>query len=278
MDQLESVLGWRPGEGLPGPELVWCDFEDVRRYRDAIELARRAGVPLGIATLRITKPGEDGFTSRLSGLGADAILVRNLAAIAYFREQPKRALLVGDFSLNVANELTASLLIDAGLNRLVPGYDLNWEQLSALLKRFDPRRFEVVIHQHMPMFHMEHCVYAAVLSNGKDHRDCGRPCDVHRVDLRDRVGAEFPVVVDAGCRNTVFNSVAQSAAEFLLRMCGQGVRHFRVELLRESAAEIHALLEQYARILAGRDDGRTTWRRLQALNQLGVTRGTLQLV
>jgi hypothetical protein len=32
------------------------------------------------------------------------------------------------------------------------------------------------------------------------------------------------------------------------------------------------------RVLAGVEDGRGTWRRPQALNQLGVTRGTLQLL
>jgi putative protease len=186
--------------------------------------------------------------------------------------------LVGDFSLNVANELTADLLAGEGLTRLVPGHDLNWEQLAALVGRIDPGLFEVVVHQHMSMFHMEHCVYAAFLSAGRDWRDCGRPCDRHRVDLRDRVGAEFPVVVDAGCRNTVFNAVAQSAAEFLPRMRALGLRHFRVELLREKGEQVAPLLEQYARVLAGVEDGRGTWRRLQVLNQLGVTRGTLQRV
>jgi putative protease len=38
------------------------------------------------------------------------------------------------------------------------------------------------------------------------------------------------------------------------------------------------MLEQYARVLAGLEDGRKLWRHLWALNQLGVTRGTLQLV
>ena len=133
----------------------------------------------------------------------------------------------------------------------MPSYDLNWEQLAAMLKRCEPSRFEVVVHQHMPMFHMEHCVFAALLSDGKDWRDCGRPCDTHRVALRDRVGAEFPLMADTGCRNTVFNSVAQSAAEFVPRMLSLGVRHFRVELLRESAAELVALVDRYARVLAG---------------------------
>ena len=80
------------------------------------------------------------------------------------------------------------------------------------------------MHQHMPMFHMEHCVFAAFLSTGKDHRDCGRPCDRHKVELRDRVGANFPVLPDAGCRNTVFNSVPQSGAEYVGRMRELGLR------------------------------------------------------
>lgn len=128
------------------------------------------------------------------------------------------------------------------------------------------------------MFHMDHCVFAAFLSEGHDHRDCGRPCDRHRVELRDRVGAEFPVLADTGCRNTVFNSVPQSAAEFLPRMLGLGLRRFRVELLRETPDQVALLVERYRAILTGRDDGRATWRQLRALNQLGVTRGTLQLV
>jgi putative protease len=188
------------------------------------------------------------------------------------------ARLVGDFSLNVANELTADLLIRSGLDRLVPSFDLNWEQFASMVRRSTPNWFEPVVHQHMPMFHMEHCVFAAFLSTGKDHRDCGRPCDRHEVELRDRVGANFPVLPDTGCRNTVFNSVAQSSAEYIGRMRGLGITRFRVDLLRETPQQVGPLLTRYARVIAGLDDGRETWRQLRALNQLGVTRGTLQMV
>src|SRR5260370_6225462 len=126
----------------------------------------------------------------------------------------------------------------------------------------------------MPMFHNEHCVFAATLSDGKDWRDCGRPCDTHKVELRDRTtGSAFPLVADAGCRNTVYNSVPQSAAEYLPRMREIGIGYFRIDLLRESAEEVRPLLESYARVLKGGDDGRGLWRRLRAVNQLGVTRG-----
>jgi len=128
------------------------------------------------------------------------------------------------------------------------------------------------------MFHNEFCTFAAFLSSGKDWRDCGRPCDRHRVDLKDRTGALFPVVADAGCRNTVFNALAQSAAEYVGRMRELGIRRFRIDLLRETADQVGPLLETYRRVISGTDDGRETWQRLRAMSQLGVTRGTLRLV
>jgi putative protease len=270
LDQLDAALAFRPAA-------VYCDFEDARRYAEAVDRGKTAGVPLGVAPLRVWKPGEDGFQSLVVRARPDIVLARNLAGIDYFRQELPDARLIGDFSLNVANDLTADVLLAAGLDRLVPSFDLNWDQFAALMKHADPSRFEPVVHQHMPMFHMEHCVFAAFLSTGKDHRDCGRPCETHKVELRDRVGANFPVHPDTGCRNTVFNSVPQSAAEYVGRMRQLGVGWFRVDLLRETPAEATALLERYARVLRGEDDGRATWRQLKALNQLGVTRGTLQM-
>jgi putative protease len=144
-----------------------------------------------------------------------------------------------------------------------------------MLSRFPPGKFEAVVHQHVPMFHMEHCVFCATLSKGKDYRDCGRPCDRHRVDLRDRVGQPHPLVADVGCRNTVYNAQAQSAAEYVPRMRRLGITHFRVELLRERPDEVSPLLGRYADVLAGRVEPRAAVRSLRVLSQLGVTGGTL---
>ncbi len=53
---------------------------------------------------------------------------------------------------------------------------------------------------------------------------------------------------------------------------------FRVDLLRETPEQTQQLLTRYARVIAGLEDGREMWRQLRALNQLGVTRGTLNLL
>jgi putative protease len=257
-------------------DLIYCDFEDVRRSKEAVAICRSAGVPVALATPRIIKPGEDGLLQQVAVSVPDAVLIRNLAALGWFRDHHPELPLLGDYSLNVTNELTAALFIQEGVQRLVPGYDLNLQQLRELLARIEPGYFEVVLHQHLPMFHMEHCVFSHVLSNGKDFHDCGRPCDRHQVDLRDHVGESHPLAADVGCRNTVFNAHAQSAAPYLPQLREWGVRHFRVELLRESAEETRSLLETYSRVLTGEASPPTTWSQLRVLNQLGVTRGTLE--
>ena len=276
LEQLGAVLNWSPMADLVRPALVYCDFEEVRLSKHAVELANGAGFPVGLATPRIIKPGEEGLLLQIGNCRPDSVLIRNLAAISFFQERFPEVPLLGDYSLNVANELTAGLLAHAGLKTLVPSYDLNLEQLESLLAHTDPGLFEVVVHQHIPMFHMEHCIFSHVLSNGKDSHDCGRPCDRHRVELRDHLGESHPLAADVGCRNTLFRARAQSAAPYVPRLVKLGIRRFRVELLREDSIGTAALLDSYARVLAGHGSGPRMWQELQVLNQVGITRGTLE--
>lgn len=253
---------------------VMADFADIRQYREAVATAHDRGATILIATPRIQKPDEAPLFKALEKHGADGILVRNLAGLRYYsaRDIP----IVADFSLNAANELTAEWLIDQGAVRVTASYDLNREQLLDLVAATPPEWLEVVIHQHMPMFHMEHCVFCAVLSPGTNKTNCGRPCDDHVVQLRDRVGMEHPLTADVGCRNTLFNATPQSAAESVPALLRSGIRNFRVELLDNSPSEVAATIDLYRRLLAGEVTGQHVWKALNATNRVGVTRGTLE--
>lgn len=258
------------------PHTIYADFEDVRRYKLAVDVCRKHDVKIAVATMRIHKPGEDGWLQHILDCQPDAVLVRNIASIHFFQDKAPGLPLIGDYSLNISNELTARIFDECGLVRSVPSYDLNWKQMSALISRYDASKLECVVHQHMPMFHMEHCVFAHTLSSGKDYRDCGRPCETHLVDLRDRMGKPHPLIPDAGCRNTLYNADAQSAADYIPKMKELGIRHFRVELLRQKKHEVAELVTRYREILAGTAQGWQAVTSLRVLNQLGVTRGTLE--
>jgi putative protease len=270
LPQLQAVLA-------TGVETIYCDFEDPKRYREGVQIFRAApGSPgtrsIWVAPPRIFKPGEEWILKLVRSAGADGYLVRNYDHLRFFAGERCR----GDFSLNVANPLTAEYFLQRyGLERITASYDLNAAQLEALLSAMPPERCEVTIHQHMPMFHMEHCVFCAFLSDGTDYRSCGRPCDRHEVKLRDRVGLEHPLKADAGCRNTVFHARAQTGAESVGRLRALGARHFRLEFVNETPAEVAQVIDRYGALLRGEIDGTQLWRELRLHNQLGVTRGQL---
>jgi putative protease len=280
LPQLEAALKC-------GVTTVYCEFEDPKKYREAVTTFHTAHgcsvyqpstknhqLPgIFVAPPRIFKTGEDWVLEQVRSANADGYLVRNYDHLKFFAGTRR----VGDYSLNVANRISADYFKNHfDLERVTASYDLNVIQLDALLSAAPPEWFEVTIHQHMPMFHMEHCVFCAFLSKGRDYHDCGRPCDKHDVRLRDRVGAEHPLKADAGCRNTVFNSQAQTGAEFVERLLALGVRNFRVEFLNESPDDVVKTISRYRQLLRGEITGTQLWRELKLFNQLGVTRGQMR--
>ncbi|HEV7927155.1 MAG TPA: U32 family peptidase [Verrucomicrobiae bacterium] len=272
MAQLEAALTCE----LP---LIYCEFEDPKKYREAVARFRAAQRQGGahseifVAPPRIFKTGEEWIQKQVRACEPDGWLVRNYDDIRFYAEGRR----VGDFSLNVANGLTADYFKNhAGLERLTASYDLNILQLEALLRSAPPAWFEITLHQHIPMFHMEHCVFCAFLSSGTDFTNCGRPCDKLEVRMRDRVGLEHPLKADAGCRNTLFNARAQSGAEYAERLMALGARHFRLEFVNEGGEETARTIAKYKALLKGEITGAQLWRELKLHNRLGVTRGPME--
>ncbi|MFO1483664.1 MAG: U32 family peptidase [Verrucomicrobiaceae bacterium] len=266
-DQIDAALE-------TGISRLYLDFEDIRLYADLVAQikSRSDTAQVWLATPRIQKSGEAGFFKLIQRAEPHGVLIRNLGAIAFFKDAGLPV--TGDFSLNVANPLTAEILKNTGLERLTISYDLSIEQVLDLLAAAPPEWFELTLHQHMPMFHMEHCAFAAFLSAGTDFTNCGRPCEKHRVHLRDRVGMEHPLKADVGCRNTLFNAVPQTGAQYVTALRQAGLRAFRIELLEEDKAESIRVLRTYQDLLAGKHSADDIWRELKAQSQLGVTRGT----
>ncbi|AMV38448.1 DUF3656 domain-containing protein [Planctomyces sp. SH-PL62] len=268
-DQIEAAAN-------AGATTIYADYQDIKQYKDAVAEARRVGLAIYLASPRIEKPAERNLFKFLAKAGADGLLVRNAGGLAFCAEESTP--FVADFSMNAANPLTVDLFHERGARRTTASYDLDAGQLFDLIDAVPADWLEVVIHQQIPMFHMEHCVFCAFLSPGTDHTNCGRPCDDHDVKLRDRVGKEHPLKADVGCRNTLFNAVPQTAAEFLPRLIARGVRNLRIEFLDDAPEAVERTVTLYRETAAGLRDGKTLWRELKASNQYGVTRGPLAVL
>ncbi|MGC5327378.1 DUF3656 domain-containing U32 family peptidase [Brevibacillus sp. SYSU BS000544] len=270
LDQVEAAA-------QTGVDFIYADFEFVKDYPKAVELAHSYGKQIALASMRIHMPDENGVLELIARSKPDAILIRNTGALYYYlsRQHELHIPLIGDFSLNIANHKAVELFLETGLQQVTPSYDLNIQQMIDLLEHSDASKIEMVIHQHLPMFHTEHCVYCTFLSEGTDHTNCGTPCESSRISLKDRVGFSHPVRVDTGCRNTVYNAIDQSGAEYLPEFKKLGVGSYRVEFLEEEPDRVKEVIALYQKAMRGEVSGTHVWKALKATNQLGVTRGQL---
>ncbi|MFZ5440415.1 MAG: DUF3656 domain-containing U32 family peptidase [Myxococcota bacterium] len=267
--QLEAVIAAR----LPEVELDWMELVGLEK---AVLRAREAGLHVTIATTRVQKPGEDGIDRRIEKLKPDGVLVRHWGGLVHFSRTSVPTLVHGDFSLNVTNSVTARHLLALGCDTLTAAHDLDEAQLHAMLAALPADRLTVAVHHHIATFHTEHCVYAHTLSHGRDFKTCGRPCEKTRVALEDREGRRHPVVVDIGCRNTVFNAQAQSAATAVPRLLDRGVRRFRVEFVWEDQATCASVLAAWQAVLERRLSPAELNQRVGVHEQFGVTAGTMR--
>ncbi len=260
-----------------GADGVILDFLELTGTGAAVRALRAQGpTHITVAPPRIRKPGEEKIDRYLASLEPDAVLVRGLGALHedVFGDVAR----VGDFSLNVTNRVSAAAVLARGLAAFTPSFDLDATQLTALVETGFGPWAEVVLHHPMPLFHMEHCVIAALLSTGRDHRDCGRPCEKHQVSMRDRAGMDHPVEADVGCRNTVFHAAAQSAASVVGACKRAGVRRWRIELVREAPAEVERLVGAYRDLLRGAVDAGELWKSLRVEGASPVVRGSLRVI
>ncbi len=265
-DQLDAALEVRPAS-------ITLDYLDLYGLRPAVERIQAAGLTARVASPRVLKPQEQRIVHFLLRLDCE-IVVRSGGLLEALQGRHPHAL-IGDFSLNAANQISAETYFGLGIERLTPTHDLNADQIARLARAIGGERFEVIAYHHLPVFHTEHCVFCRFLSTGTSYLDCGHPCEKHKVALKDAQGRAHPVMADVGCRNTVFGAEAQVASRHLDALIESGIRHFRLEFVHETAEQVMQVAAAFADYGARRMTAGALDQRLRGLVPEGTTQGSL---
>ena len=252
-DQLDAAIELASKQKVAS---ITLDYLELYGLRPSVEKIRAAGIVPRVASPRMLKPAEQKIIRFLLSLDCEILIRSGGLLFDLVQEREKTQVdnssksfpkLIGDFSLNAANALSAWKYLDLGLERVTPTYDLNSKQISGLTHRFPAAALEVIAYSHLPVFHTEHCVFCRFLSDGTDNTNCGHPCEKHEIAVRDSQGRAHPIMADVGCRNTVFGAEAQTAPEALERWRESGISHFRLEFVHQSAEEVEGVASSFSR-------------------------------
>ena len=147
---------------------------------------------------RILHDGEmDKFRSDLmtvKALGVHSVLVGNLGLIIPVRQCGMAVR--GDFGLNLYNSVATDVAKELELKSACLSFEMTLPQIRDLHK---PIPCEILSYGRMPLMVTENC-----LIRGKTGQ-CS--CQIAQAKLKDKTGAEFPLIRDgASCRTVLLNS------------------------------------------------------------------------
>ncbi|MBQ7529012.1 U32 family peptidase [bacterium] len=210
---------------------------------------------------RIQKNGEERLIDKFLVTQPRGLLVRSLGALSYLTSLNNHPTLHGDFSLNITNSLSADLFLRSGLDSFTISYDLGEKELGELalglkkLAKYYPQDSSPVqscvipLYRHMPTFHTQHCLYANLLSQGRDRHTCQHPCLKKDLYILDRRQFAHPVVTDYFCRNTIYNQTPLQWQNMFAQISNWGFDKFRIELLNEDYSQSYSILKYYHNLI-----------------------------
>ena len=221
-----------------------------QEYKAVWELLRVAGRKVSLATPRILReaflPSFVPLLRALSEAPADEIYVHHLGALRMVREYAEIPV-VGDFSLITYNALTVRTLADLGFARATLSPELNFSQMEALVQK-SVLPLECIVHGRIELMVSAYCAPGSFLGNVGSGA-CSAPCARGAYFLKDRTGALFPIVTDAGCQMHILNAKVLSMLPHAGKLARLGVEGIRVDGRAMSARELGEIVRAYREFL-----------------------------
>lgn len=194
------------------------------------------------------------YVRALKTLGADAVIVSDLGAIAEIRERCPEMDVHVSTQANAVNYRTVAAYAAMGVKRVVLGREMTLAQIEEM-KGLLPAEveLEVFVHGAMCMAYSGRCLLSSFLTNRSGNRgECAQPCrwNYYLVEEKRR-NMYLPVVEEAGA-TAVLSSADLKCISFLDRLEKAGVASFKIEGRMKSPYYVATVVNAYRQYMDGR--------------------------
>lgn len=221
-DQFEAIKGIPSGDIYTSDKRLY--FENKEKYKS-----------LRLKTDRLGKKNEPYSGERL--------LVTDNGGVYSYRNRNDIAI---DYTLNVMNSYTAAYFMKFSASRIALSPELEAANIEAMIKAYEAANgqapaLEAIVYSRYELMAMQHCVIS-----GK--KNCGL-CKKNSYCLEGPAGERFPLLTDDNCNNYILGSrYVEMDVPKLLKL---GIKHFRVELFDQDAAESRAAVQRFLNLIRG---------------------------
>jgi U32 family peptidase len=222
------------------------------RLTELIVACHDHGKKIGIQTPRITTRRE--FTDidiLLESFGEhqpDEFLVHNIGTLNYF-EGKTDVPLHADYSFNIWNSDSASLLNDHGIKIFTPGLELTLPQIYNLGEQSSTLQMECMIHGSMPGMLLEYCIVGTHMTGTGKHDPCPGPCTKRNYAMQNKLEGLHWLETDQYCRNHLFMIKDLCTIGFIDQIVATGANRLRIEGVLYDAEYLKKLVFIYHQAL-----------------------------
>ena len=235
---------------------------------DGLEAAAKAAHALGrklyVTVNAFPTNGEidalPDYAQALQALGADAVIVADLGAIATIRKAAPELPVHVSTQANCLNYASARAYHDLGATRVVLGREMTLEQIAELRAKAPATlELEAFVHGAMCMAYSGRCLISAALTGRSANRGaCTQSCRWSYALMEEkRPGEYFPIEEDAG-GTTILSSCDLNALDFIDQLMAAGVTAFKLEGRMKSPYYVATVTNAYRRRIDGILDGTAT--------------------
>lgn len=241
-------------------------YKDIRTAKAAYDMCVQAGVSYSFQGEKILHDADLNKVKALLKEEKDASFVTgHIGGVSFLSERS----VIGDYSLNIMNDQTASYYSDKGLSSIHLSPELTAEEINA----FQPLEAckEMVVFARQGLMTMNYCpVKEMGYCEGIDN------CQLNKYGIVDEKGAYFQLY-GRDCRHVqVLNGPYLNLADELVKLEKIGIRRFRIEFNHEERAFVNAVLSIMTKALNKDASYKLDEEWLKETYDIGFTNGHLR--